>query len=297
MDEDAIPLHDQLQQILDEQTKKPSHHPLMKQINEWKQLSVEKIHQAADSAREQLIQLINTHARKMKETLERLTEQLRKARNDDQFFETDLKEWTKKLDALKKDLVTPQTINIRYDNNITSFISKILIDKITDVSDECFEQALGNIQITNNGTIITHNQTDSYASVRGQRDYSSGEYRLRFLIENLSGNKWVFFGVVSKSAPTSPTSSIGKTAYGFSGENNVWHDGVNTNKLNGYTSDFETNDIIELFISCDQRKIRLTNERRRGINTLDVDIAKCSFPWKLSVGLVYSPGECIRILS
>jgi hypothetical protein len=113
MDEDVIPLHDQLQQSLDQQTKKPIHHPLIKQIDDWEQLSVEKIHQAADSVREQLIQLINTHASKMKETLERLTQQLKKARDDDQFFETDLKEWMEKLEVLKKDLVTPQTINIR----------------------------------------------------------------------------------------------------------------------------------------------------------------------------------------
>ncbi len=90
-----------------------------------------------------------------------------------------------------------------------------------NTSDQCFEQALGNIQITNNGTIVTHNQTDIYASVRRQREYSSGEYRLRFVIDNLSASKWIFFGIVSKSAPTSPTSSIGKTGYGFEGANNV----------------------------------------------------------------------------
>jgi hypothetical protein len=298
MEEDIIPLHDQLRQILDEQTKKPSHHhPLNKQIDEWEQASIEKIHQAAHDAREQLLNIISKRTDKLREVLEHLTQQLKKARDDDHFFETDLKEWMKKLDTLKKDLILPQTINIEYDNNKTSFISKILIGETANTSNECFEQSFGNIQITNNGTVITHNQSSRYAFARGRHEYSSGEHRLRFVIENLSIYKWVFLGVVSKSAPTQTTPSIGKTCYGFSGQNNVWRDGNKTNGLNGYKSNFETNDTIELLINCDQRKIHLINERTRSTHILDVDIVNCPFPWKLSVGFVYSPGERIRILS
>jgi len=297
MDEGVIPLHDQLRQNLDEQTKKPSHHPLMKQIDEWEQASTEKIHQAAKDARKQLLNIINKHTDKMKETLECLTQQLKNARDDDHFFETDLKEWIKKLDALKKDLITPQTINIRYDNNTVSFISKILINEVAASSDECFEQALGNIQITNNGTVITHSQTSKYASVRGRCEYSVGEHRLRFVIDNMSLHKWLFLGVVSKSAPALVTGKPGKASYGFAGNNAVWCDGGITERLDGYTSDFETNDTLELFINCDQRKLRLINERTQSTHILDVDIAKCPFPWKLTIGFYYSPGERVRILS
>jgi hypothetical protein len=296
MDEDVIPLHDQLRQNLDEQTKKPHQHPLMKGIDEWEQASVEKVHQAANDARKQLLDLVNKNTNEMKKSLEHITQQLKTAREDDHFFENDLKEWIKKLDALKKDLITPQTINIQYDTSTTSFISKILIGQTAGISDECFEQALGNIQITNNGTVVIHNQSGSYASVRGKCEYSTGEHRLRFIIENLSPNKWIFLGVVSKSAPTSNTSAIIKGTYGFSGQNSVWCDGSNTSGLKGYKSDFEINDTIELFINCDQRKIRLVNERARKTDHLDVDITKCPFPWKLCVGFYYVPGERIRIL-
>jgi hypothetical protein len=296
MDEDIIPLHDQIRQNVDEQTKKPSHHPSMKRIDEWEQASIEKIRQAANDARQQLLNAINKHIGKMKATLEHLTQQLKTARDDDNFFETDLKEWMNKLDALKKDLIAPQTINVRCDNNPTSFISQILIDEIVNTVDDHFEPYLGNIQITNNGKVITHTQSVSYGSVRGRRDYSCGEHRFRFVIENLSVNKWVFIGVVSKTAALPPTPIIGKTGYGFSGANNVWLDGNNTSGYNGYTSDFETNDTIEFLINCDQRKLRLLNGRTRSTHMLDVDIAKCPFPWKLSVGLYYSPGDRIRIV-
>jgi hypothetical protein len=268
----------------------------MKGIDEWEQASVEKVHQAANDARKQLLDLVNKNTNEMKKSLEHITQQLKTAREDDHFFENDLKEWIKKLDALKKDLITPQTINIQYDTSTTSFISKILIGQTAGISDECFEQALGNIQITNNGTVVIHNQSGSYASVRGKCEYSTGEHRLRFIIENLSPNKWIFLGVVSKSAPTSNTSAIIKGTYGFSGQNSVWCDGSNTSGLKGYKSDFEINDTIELFINCDQRKIRLVNERARKTDHLDVDITKCPFPWKLCVGFYYVPGERIRIL-
>jgi hypothetical protein len=232
----------------------------------------------------------------MMETLKHATEQLRKARDDDHFFETDLKEWMIKLKKLEKDMITPQTINIQYDNNTTSFISNILINETTDALDEFFEPYLGNIQITNDGTVIIHNQTNRYASVRGNREYSSGEHRLRFKIENLSASKWIFLGIKSKNEPAQTSLLIGKTGYGFSGEDTVWSDGNSTIGLDGYRSDFEINDIIELIINCDQRKIRLVKERTRSTHVLDVNIVNCPFPWKLNVGLFYSPGERIRIL-
>jgi hypothetical protein len=268
----------------------------MKGIDEWEQASVEKVHQAANDARKQLLDLVNKNTDEMKKSLEHITQQLKTARDDDHFFENDLKEWIKKLDALKKDLITPQTINIQYDTSTTSFISKILIGQTAGISDECFEQALGNILITNNSTVVIHNQSGSYASVRGKCEYSTGEHRLRFGIENLSPNKWIFLGVVSKSAPTSNTSTIIAGTYGFAGKNNVWRDGSPIKELNGYKSDFEINDTIQLLINCDQGKIRLINERTQKTDHLDVDITKCPFPWKLCVGLHYLSGERIRIL-
>jgi hypothetical protein len=296
MDENVIPLHDQLRQNIDEQTKKPRQHPLMKRVDEWEQDSIEKIHQAANDARTQLLDIVNKHTTEMKKSLEQLTQQLKTARDDDHFFENDLKEWIKKLDVLKKDLITPQTISIQYDTSTTPFISKILISQTPGTSDDCFEQAIGNIKITNNGTVIIHNQTNSHASVRGKCEYSTGEHRLRFTIENLSQYKWIFLGVVSKTAPALATGPAGKTSYAFSGQDTIWRDGVNTSEFNGYKSDLEINDTIELLINCDQRKIRLINERTQKTDNLDVDIDKCPFPWKLSVGLFHLPGERIRIL-
>jgi hypothetical protein len=298
VEEYIIPLHDQLRQNFGKQTKKTlDHHPLMKQIDDWERDSIDKIHQVAGDAREQLLNLIDKHTGKLKEALKRLTQELKKARDDDHFLETDLKEWMKKLEDLKKESITPNTINVQYGNTVPPFILKILINETANISDECFEQLLGKVILSDNGRVATHYQTNRYASVRGRREYSSGEHRFRLVIETLSARKWVFFGVLSKNASAPSVSQPSKTSYGFSGSNQVWCDGANMTGLNNYKSDFETNDTIELLINCDQRTIRLTNERTLSSHVLDVNITKCSFPWKLSVAFYYSSGDRIRLLS
>lgn len=133
-------------------------------------------------------------------------------------------------------------------------------------------------------------------SVRGKCEYSSGEHRLRFVIENLSGGKWIFFGIVSKNASAKVSEVAYEMSCGFSGGDTIWCYGSPMKNYNGYKSDFEINDTIELCINCDQRKIRLTNVRTQRTCILDVNIAKCPFPWKLSVGLYSSPNDRIHIL-
>ncbi|CAF4587627.1 unnamed protein product [Rotaria sp. Silwood2] len=297
MDENVIYFHDQLRQNFDEQMNKSSDHSLMKQIDQWEENSIEKIHQTANDARKQLSYIIDKHINKLKNDLECLTQELKKARDDDHFFENDLNKWMTKLNELKKDSITPQTINIHYDNNTTPFISKIIIKQTTDMLNERFEKSFGDIIISDNGTVATHNKTSHYASVRGKCEYTSGKHQIRFQIKNFNNERWTFFGILYKHTTASGYDSVGKTAYGFSGQDNVWRDGSAKKGFNGYKSEFEINDIIEFIINCDQRTISLTNERTHKTFVLDVDITNCPFPWKLTVGLFFSPGDCICILT
>jgi len=291
MDEDVIPLHDQLQENILQQITKSVDHPLIKEIDAWENDSIEKIHQRANDARKELLFIIEKHTKKIQEDFQYLTEELKKARNNDQFFENDLKQWIQKLDQLKNDLKTTEQINFQYSDNIPS----LLINQSTNILNERFHQSIGNISIIENGSVIVHNERNIYASVRGLKDYFQGEHHLHFQIEYLTNN-WVFFGIVSKDAPIPDYPSIGKTAYGWSGINNVWRNGDRTNKLDGYISDFQINDQIKLIINCDQRKIYLTNERTHNIYNLNIDINDCPLPWKLTIGLFYFPGERIRLL-
>ena len=137
----------------------------------------------------------------------------------------DLKQWIQKLNQLANNVTTSQKVNVQQNNNIPPFISNIFINVAMNSLDERFQQWIGNINILENGLVISHNQTNSYASVRGTQSYSQGQYHLRFQIENLTNNS-VFFGIVSNDATIPDYPSIGRTAYGWSGLNNVWHDGI-----------------------------------------------------------------------
>lgn len=88
--------------------------------------------------------------------MERQKREIKQARDEDHFFETDLNEWIRKLDTVKNDLVTPQRIDIRYDDNPTLFMSQIFVNQ---TENECFQQSLENIQIINNGTAVTNNRS------------------------------------------------------------------------------------------------------------------------------------------
>src|SRR5579871_3599164 len=85
--------HDQFRQNLTEQTKEPRQHPLMKQIDEWEQQSIKKIRDVANDVRKQVHNLIKQHITELAEDLTKIAQELRKAREDDDFYETDLQQW------------------------------------------------------------------------------------------------------------------------------------------------------------------------------------------------------------
>ncbi|CAF4219052.1 unnamed protein product [Rotaria socialis] len=154
MDEDVILMHDQFQQCLNEQVKQPSLHPLMKEINEWEKQSIEKIQLAAQDARQKVLNIISKHTDNVIIALTSIKEQLSRARDDDDFFESDINEWKENLEKLKTDLNTPKAITIKFDNKMNSFIPKISVQKerpITESTRTTYGWAGGD-QVYLNGT-------------------------------------------------------------------------------------------------------------------------------------------------
>jgi hypothetical protein len=293
--EDFLNDHNQLQQMVCEYIKQPNQHPLIQQINKWERQSIQKIQQAANDARTQILNVIGDHIISVKKSLENLTEKLEQVRNDEKPSEIFLRQWRDKLEKLKIDLITPDTIKLRKDDDDIAFISKIIV--IIIQPNDFFERSAGNIRIQDNGQTVIHGQWSDHSSVRGKGEYLSGQHRFRFKLEELDPDKWVFFGIVSKNAPIRAVSITTPTAYGLAGQDGICLNGVyqNTNK-NGYKSDMEVNDTIELFIDCDHQILRLTNERTHSSHELNIDIIKCPFPWQLLLGLCCSAGDRIRIL-
>jgi hypothetical protein len=65
----------------------------------------------------------------------------------------------------------------------------------------------------------------------------------------------------------------------------------NNNNLFYFTSHNYNNqkdDVVELFIDCDQRMIRVTNERTRHTQQLNINLPACLFPWLFFISLLYA---------
>ena len=94
--------HDQLQHALNDKTSNPESHPLIMKINEWEKESIVKIRQKANELRQQLLQLATVHLDELSKKLRQLSGKLKECREEDNFVETDLREWKKIIGQFKK---------------------------------------------------------------------------------------------------------------------------------------------------------------------------------------------------
>jgi hypothetical protein len=275
--------HDQFKQNLAECTDKSSRHPLMKEIDQWEKESIDRIRKAADDARKQLSNVVGSHTTKITEDLKHLTQELTTARSENNFIEIDLKEWMERLEQWTKDLNTPSSINIQQEKSDTPFIQKIIVNLNKN---EFFERATGKMKIEDNGQLIIA-ESEGHSTVRCQGDYSSGQHKFRFKIEQMHPSNWMFFGIVWKNTPLQEASYITPTNFGWNTRGYVSVNGSSLAEYKGYKSDMAQSDTLELFVDCDRRVIRLTNERTNNKHELDVNVDQCPFPWQLHVGLYY----------
>jgi chromosome segregation ATPase len=117
---------DIFRQTLTEQSSQPQKHPLVQQIDQWELESINKIRQTAEEARQRLLQYTTGHVTEIEVQLNKLTDQLRQCRQEDDFFETDLSRWTKELTRLMDALNKSPNINVRQDS--VPFVKKLVVD-------------------------------------------------------------------------------------------------------------------------------------------------------------------------
>jgi len=117
---------DLFRQTLIEQTADSQKHTLIKQIDEWERDSMIKIRQTAEEARQILLQHTTAHIKQIEVKLNKLTNQLRQQREENDFFETDLCRWKEELARLAEELEKPSNIRLRYDP--APLITKISVE-------------------------------------------------------------------------------------------------------------------------------------------------------------------------
>src|SRR4051812_36757664 len=85
--------HDLMQQLLTEEQR----HPLIRQINQWEEDSINKIRQTAEETKEIVFNYMDEDINRIKLRLNHLTDRLKQSRQENDFIETNLTEWNKQL--------------------------------------------------------------------------------------------------------------------------------------------------------------------------------------------------------
>jgi hypothetical protein len=123
----------------------------MKTIDQWEQESIIKIQQTANEIRQEFKHVLSKNTNEMNEIFTQISQELNKARIENNFIENDIKLWLEKLYEFKKDFQTPKTIDMRQENQ--EFINKITLFQL---SIDSFHQPVGDIQAINSNYTIIH---------------------------------------------------------------------------------------------------------------------------------------------
>ncbi len=91
---------DIFRQTLTEQTIDSEKHPLIKHIDQWEDDSIEKIQQIAKECRQQIFQHTTEHIHQIEVNLAKLTDQIKRTRQENDFNEIDLCEFRQKITQL-----------------------------------------------------------------------------------------------------------------------------------------------------------------------------------------------------
>ncbi|CAF3946626.1 unnamed protein product [Rotaria sordida] len=138
---------DLFRQTLSEQTSESQNDILLQQINDWERNSIDKIRQTADEARKLLLKYTAKHITGIEIELNKLTDQLRQNRQDNDFVETDLFRWINQLIQLTDELNKLSKMTIRQSSR--SLINKIYVD--ISIISSCWMEINANTRWLQNG--------------------------------------------------------------------------------------------------------------------------------------------------
>jgi hypothetical protein len=123
---------DVFRQTLTDQTTDSENHVLIKQIDKWERESINKVRQTAEEARQTVLQHTKEHTARIEIKLNKLTDELRVGRLENDFFETDLKQWKEELTRLTEGLARPPNIKLQQDS--VSIVNQIYVNVISNHS-------------------------------------------------------------------------------------------------------------------------------------------------------------------
>lgn len=117
---------DVFKQSLTEYIAQTTNDQLIERIEQWKQRSITIIQQTAEETKQTLVDTQSQYFGGIEEDLNKLTDQLRQTRKDNDFNEISLRHFQNELDRLTRALEESLTISVEEDP--TLFITKIFVD-------------------------------------------------------------------------------------------------------------------------------------------------------------------------
>jgi hypothetical protein len=290
---------------------------LFEQIDKWEKESITKIQIAAENARTDLRQTLQSSDERLTRACRDIATKLRSAREAENFSEIDLTRWTQQLNELKLQIKSQAMIYIPEDSSSGIHFIRIkqgnyanALIKNKDLSSvkassstrirERFGEVNGLAIVEDGGLSIKHNDNDfRYIYSRGHQIYSEGRHTVKFRANKCAGSCNLFIGICSSSIGLRLIIYHLTIVAGWFSNNEVWQHGVranNSTELHGYKNDdIKTNDVFELTLDCDKKQIELFRERTNKRHIINVDLDKTPFPWSILLAL-RRKGDCIQIL-
>nr|ACD54657.1 unknown [Adineta vaga] len=313
------PLKDKLASLIDENEKLDihfdndgytgEHRSLEKAINEWEDKSIEQIRQAAAEARKKLFDISsgyeNNPLRKMKDCHQAFTARLERAYVKNDYHEQHISYWAQFLEDLRQNYIRFRSNFARIEYCSKIFISKILVIGIPVAprftkwcsyqkelvptialrqseyfQDDGYSGSLVMGPCGQTTTIIptsTPRISSIYTSVDSDyvHELQTGEYRFRL------DERCRFIGIMTKTANQKNAPLNTPSVYGWcTTEDAIYRDGYR--QLTA-PNDLNPGDTLSLYISSEQRLIRLKNLTRNRTLELPIDLNKCALPWQLKI--------------
>ncbi|CAF2631633.1 unnamed protein product [Rotaria sp. Silwood2] len=183
---------DRFHQTFTAKKEDPTNLSSMQQIDEWEEDSIKKIKQTAEQCRQILIQHKDKYFVEIEKKLFQLTEQLKQARQEDEFNEKNLDRFKTELTELLEEFGQPPNIRIQQDSK--SFINEISVVMPCGILEENIFNGIDPSQVGRKQTerlnqlLNISNSKDSKTIMNlGSMIISSGRYNnnMEFLQSNI----------------------------------------------------------------------------------------------------------------
>lgn len=280
--------HDLLREELN---RSVDEHVLFEKINQWEKEAITKIQVQAEGTRADLRIVIENSKKGIIRSCSNLAMDIRSSREEDNFDENHLQQWTEQLNKLQTQLKALEFIELIDDQQSTIR---------TDILEQFqFSTLIQYNQVKDNDLLVVQADCiDGYSYILGRELYSNGQDIVYIRIKNISTPYNIFLGCFSPATIEQPISFRSKSVLGWFGYNEIWKHAIpDSDPINHeYRSDeILVNDVLCLTFNCMTQQVEFFHQRLNKRFILPVDLDQTPFPWQLLI--ILNENDSIEMFS